>query len=84
MSLHRLCVDDADWRPHPFALALSIVGVALLAWSVHAYAQMPNGQGGASPRAEPWQAAPSKWSRAPNTHKQWREARQSSTTGNRR
>ena len=69
MSSRRLTVDDADrtWRPHPFALALYIAGVALLAWGVHAYAQMPSGQGATGPRAEPWRPAASKWSRAPAT-----------------
>jgi len=67
MSVHRLRVDDADWRPHPVALALYVAGVAALAWSVHDFAQMPSGQGGASPVAEPWRPAASKWSRAPAT-----------------
>ena len=50
MSLHRFRVDDADWHPHPISLAVYIAGVAVLAWGVHAFAQMPEGQGGASPR----------------------------------
>jgi hypothetical protein len=70
MSLHRFRVDDADWHPHPISLAVYIAGVAVLAWGVHAFAQMPEGQGGASPRAEPWRAAESKWSRAPKTDQQ--------------
>jgi hypothetical protein len=64
MSLHRFRFDDADWRPHPFALAVYVAGVALLAWSAYVYAQTPSGQGGAGPRAEPWRPAASKWSRA--------------------
>ena len=63
MSLHRLHFDDAEWRPHPFAVAVYIAGVALLAWSVYAYSQMPSGQGGVGPQAEPWRPAASKWSR---------------------
>ena len=65
MSVHRLRFEDADWRPHPVALALYVAGVAVLAWSVHVFSQMPSGQAGASPHAEPWRAAASKWSRAP-------------------
>ena len=70
MSAHRLRFEDADWRPHPVALALYLAGVALLAWSVHDYAQMPSGQAGASPPTEPWRPAASKWSRAPATDSQ--------------
>ena len=67
MSVHRLRFEDADWRPHPVALALYVAGVAVLAWSVHVFSQMPSGQAGASPHAEPWRAAASKLSRAPAT-----------------
>jgi hypothetical protein len=67
MSLHRLRFDSAHGLPRPVALALYVGAVAALAWSVHDYAQMPNGQGGASPRAQPWRPAASKWSRAPAT-----------------
>ena len=70
MHLHRHSPTDADWRPHPVALALYLAGVALLAWSVHDYAQMPSGQAGASPPTEPWRPAASKWSRAPATDAQ--------------
>ena len=56
MSLHRVDFDEADWRPHPFAFSVYAAGVALLAWSVYAYAQMPSGQDG-SPRIEPWRPA---------------------------
>ena len=66
MSAHRLGFEDADWRPHPVALALYVAGIAMLAWSVHDFSQMPSGQAGASPQAEPWRAAASKWSRAPS------------------
>ena len=65
MSLHRVHFDEADWRPHPFAVSVYAAGVALLAWGVYAYAQMPSSQGW-SPRAEPWRPATSKWSRAPS------------------
>ena len=65
MSLHRVHFDEADWRPHPFAVWVYAAGVALLAWGVYAYAHMPSGQG-ASPRAEQWRPATSKWSRAPS------------------
>ena len=66
MSLHRdRFAADADWRPHPFAVAVYVGGVALLAWSVYAYAQLASSHGGAGPRAEPWRPAISKWSRAP-------------------
>jgi hypothetical protein len=75
MSLRPSRLDDADWRPHPVALSACIAGVALLAWSVHAYAQLPSGDGGAGPRAEPWRPTVSKWSRAP------REAHPASATG---
>lgn len=67
MSVHRLSFEDADWRPHPVALALYVAGIAVLAWSVHAFSQMPSGHAGASPQAEPWRGAASKWSRAPAT-----------------
>jgi len=70
MSLHRLRFDDADWRPHPVALAVYIAGVALLAWGVFVYAQMPSGEGGAGPRADPWRPAVPKWARAPATNTQ--------------
>jgi len=65
MSLHRVHFDEADWRPHPFAVSVYAAGVALLAWGVYAYAHMPSSQG-ASPRTEPWRSATSKWSRAPS------------------
>jgi len=65
MSLHRVHFDEADWRPHPFAVWVYAAGVALLAWGVYAYAHMPSSQG-ASPRTEPWRSATSKWSRAPS------------------
>ena len=71
MYLHRHYPADADWRPHPVALALYVAGVAVLAWSVHAFSQMPSGHAGASPQAaEPWRPAASKWSRAPATDAQ--------------
>ena len=46
MSLRRAHFDEADWRPHPFAVYVYAAGVALLAWSVYAYAQMPRSQDG--------------------------------------
>ncbi len=64
MSVHRVKFDEADGRPHPFAVSVYAAGIALLAWGVYAYAQMPSSQGG-SPRSEPWRSATSKWSRAP-------------------
>ena len=64
MSLRRAHFDEADWRPHPFAVSVYAAGVALLAWGVYAYAQMPSSQGG-RPQVEPWRPATSKWSRAP-------------------
>ena len=67
MSLHRLRFTEVDWRPHPFVVWVCVAGVALLAWSVHAFAQLPSGPGGAGPRAEPWRPATSKWSRAPTS-----------------
>ena len=70
MSLRPLRFDDADWRPHPVALAVYVAGVALLAWGVFVYAQMPSGEGGAGPRTDPWRPAVSKWSRAPATDAQ--------------
>ena len=65
MSVHRVKFDEADGRPHPFAVSVYAAGIALLAWGVYAYAQMPSSQGG-SPRTEPWRPATSKWSRAPS------------------
>jgi hypothetical protein len=54
MSVHRVKFDEADGRPHPFAVSVYAAGIA----------QMPSSQGG-SPRSEPWRSATSKWSRAP-------------------
>jgi hypothetical protein len=70
MSLHRPSFDDADWRPHPFALAVYIAGVALLAWSVYAYAQLPSGQASLASRGEPWRPAVSRWFRPSATGEQ--------------
>ena len=67
MSHHRHRFEDAEWRPHPFALAVYAAGVALLAWSVYAYAHLPAGPAGAGLQREAWRPTASKLSRASAT-----------------